>query len=140
MSQVNERTGACDEGGRMVKAACRQPKGCPHPRAAEQGPACILYKAEAPFASTPAQMARRPASGHLICPACLPFHNCRSALLQCSMVVPRAPGWLASSSHKKRVPLRAIPASAISHTSRAATACSGMPSSAADVSPKSALV
>jgi len=47
---------------------------------------------------------------------------------------------LTSSSHKKRAPLRAIPASAISRISRAVTACSGMSSSAADVSPKLALV
>ncbi len=32
MSQVNERTGACDEGGRMVKAACRQPIRMPPTR------------------------------------------------------------------------------------------------------------
>ena len=41
---------------------------------------------------------------------------------RCSMAGPRVPGWLASSSHKKRALLRTIPASAISHSSRAATA------------------
>ena len=37
-SQVNERTGACDEGGRMVKAACRQPKRCPPPESSRTRP------------------------------------------------------------------------------------------------------